>query len=128
MTRSLVMVLLLLQGCSSIPRIVHLDEIPNAKVAEIDALPEVTRELASAYQELGLVEGISCKRRSSMEPASWEDAVRRMRFRAIQKGANAIADLDCGPPEAGPMLSHITGYVMSTCNETIRCTASALTK
>ena len=35
MTRSLIMVLLLVHGCaSSIPQIVQLDEIPAAKVAE----------------------------------------------------------------------------------------------
>jgi hypothetical protein len=128
MTRSLVALLLLLQGCSSIPRIVELDEIPAARVAEIDALPEVAREAASSYQDLGQVEGISCRPRSSKEPASWEDAVRRAKFRALEKGANAFTDLECGPPIAGPFLSRITGYVMSTCNETIRCTASAVRK
>jgi len=122
------MVLVLVQGCSSIPRLVELDEIPSAKIAEIDALPEVARTPAMAYQELGMVEGISCRQRSSTEPASWQDALRRAKFRAMQKGANAFTDLECEPPKPGPFLSRITGYVMSTCNETIRCTVSAVRK
>ena len=124
----MMLLLLLLQGCSSIPGIVELDEIPAGKGADIDALPEVAREAANGYKDLGSMEGISCRRRSSKEPASWEDALRRAKFRAMQKGANAFTDLECGPPVAGPWLSRITGYVMSTCTETIRCTASALRK
>lgn len=120
---------LLLAGCaSSIPDNVRLDDIPDAKVASIDALPEVAPGAPAAYADLGKVEGISCNRRATKEPATWADAVRRTKYRAMQKGANAIADLDCGPPKTGPLLSRITGYVASTCEETIRCTASAVRK
>ena len=115
---------LLLGGCaSSIPRNVKLDDIPADQVARIDALPEVA---SGKFTKLGDVEGISCNQRATKTSASWEDAVRRTKFRAMQKGANAIADLDCGPPTEGPFLSRLTGYVASTCKETIRCTASAV--
>jgi hypothetical protein len=52
--------------------------------------------------------------------------VRRTNFRALQTGANAIADLNCEQPKVGALLSRLTGYLMSTCNETIRCTADAV--
>ena len=116
----------LLAGCaSSIPRNIKLDEIPAEQVKVIDALPEVA---AGSHTKLGDVEGISCNQRATKTSASWEDAVRRTKFRAMQKGANAIADLDCGLPQEGPLLSRLTGYVLSTCEETIRCTASAVRK
>ncbi len=120
----------LLGGCaSSIPRNVKLDDIPADQVAAIDALPEVAQGVpASAYTKLGDVEGISCNQRASKTAASWEDAVRRTKYRAMQKGANAIADLNCELPKQGPLLSRLTGYVLSTCEETIRCTASAVRK
>jgi len=110
-----------LWGCS-VPRpweMVQLDEIPAEKLAEIDALPEIRPEKASmvSYRKLGDVEGVSCKR-SSKQLASWEDAVRRAKFRAMQKGANAIADLSCEAPQ-----SHL---LTTLCYESIRCTASAV--
>ena len=120
---------LLLAACaSSIPSSVRLDDIPDAKVAAIDALPELGPGVPAGASQLGEVEGISCNRRATREPATWADAVRRTKFRAMQKGANAIADLDCGQPTKGPFLSRLTGYVASTCEETIRCTASAVRK
>jgi hypothetical protein len=116
----------LLAGCaSSIPRNVKLDDIPADQVARIDALPEAA---PGGYTKLGDVEGISCNHRSPKTSASWEDAVRRTKFRALKMGADAIADLDCGLPKEGPLLSRLTGYVLSTCEETIRCTASAVRK
>ena len=115
------MIVVLASGCS-LPRPwerVQLDDIPGAKVAEIDALPELAVEKPAPppYRDLGPVEGISCKR-SSRELASWEDAVRRMKFRAMQKGANAIKDLQCEEPK---------GRSLTTlCYESIRCTATAV--
>ena len=98
---------------------VHLDEIPAAKLAEIDALPEIRPEEAKtvSYRKLADVEGVSCKR-SSKALASWEDAVRRTKFRAMQKGANAIANLSCEEPQSHPLTT--------LCYESIRCTASAV--
>lgn len=111
----------LLAGCS-VPKPwlrVQLDDIPVDQVARIDALPEHTTETlgATPYTDLGAVDGISCKR-SSRELASWEDAVRRTRFKALQKGGNAIKDLECDEPK---------GRSLSTlCYESIRCTAKAI--
>ena len=120
--------ILVLWGCaSSMPKTVELDDIPADKVAEIDALPEIRPEAPTTYAVIDKVEGISCKR-SKKDNASWEDALRRTKYRAIKKGANAIADLDCEMPKGGPLLSRITGYFSSTCQETIRCSASAVRK
>lgn len=98
---------------------VQLDEIPRDRITEIDALPEVNADElpTKRYADLGPVEGISCKR-GSKESASWEDAIRRTKFRVLQKGGNAIANLDCEAPR---------GMSLTTmCYESIRCTASAV--
>jgi hypothetical protein len=105
---------------------VHLDEIPGDKIAEIDRVPEVAPQAlpTQAYADLGPVEGISCKR-SSREVASWEDAVRRTKYRAMQKGGNAISNLVCEEPKGG-LMSRLTSAVAPTCMESIRCTATAV--
>src|SRR5256885_502601 len=92
------MVLPILIGCSA-PRpweMVHLDDIPVERIPEIDAIPEL--KAGAAHTPLGSVEGISC-RRSSKGMATWEDSVRRTKFRAMQMGGNAIADLSCEAPK-----------------------------
>lgn len=115
------MLLISLSGCS-VPRPwerVQLDDLPRERISAIDAIPEIrTETLGTArYTGLGSVEGVSCKR-SSKEVASWEDAIRRTKFRAMQKGANAITDLNCEEPK---------GRSLTTlCYESIRCTASAV--
>lgn len=98
---------------------VELDEIPADKFAEIDALPELRDKAASttAYSDLGVVEGVSCKR-GRKELASWEDAIRRTKYRAMQKGGNAITNLSCEAPKGGSLTT--------LCYESIRCTASAI--
>jgi len=120
----------LASGCSTPQSLqtVHLDEIPSDKFAEIDRVPEVEAQALRTrdYTDLGQVEGISCKR-SRKEVASWEDAVRRTKYRALQKGANAIANLACDAPK-GSLISRITAAVAATCIESIRCTASAVKK
>ena len=122
--------LLLLPGCS-IPRlhIEHLDDIPGDRIAQIDALPETAAEAlpTKVYADLGIVEGVSCQR-SSKEAATWEDAVRRTKFRAMQKGANSIANLSCEQPKGGSFISRLTAAVNAECIESIRCTASAVRK
>ena len=112
----------LLSGCA-IPNptaMEHLDDIPFAKFSEIDAIPEIPTNTLSTtpHATLADVVGVSCRRSFGGQAASWEDAVRRTKYRAMQKGANAIANLSCGPPE---------GRSLTTlCFESIRCTASAI--
>ena len=116
-------------GCSTPQALktVQLDEIPAGRIAELDAMPEVEAQAlpTRAYADLGQVEGISCKR-SSKETASWEDATRRAKYRALQKGADAIANLQCEEPKSSSFLGRLTSAVAPTCMESIRCTASAV--
>jgi uncharacterized protein YbjQ (UPF0145 family) len=115
------LLLLTLSGCS-LPRPwerVDLDDVKQEQVFAIDALPEIKTETLNKarYTSLGSVEGVSCKR-SSKEVASWEDAIRRTKYRAMQKGANAIANLSCEEPK---------GRSLTTlCFESIRCIATAV--
>lgn len=109
----------LFSGCS-IPnptQMEFLDDLPAEKFREIDALPEAAPGARAAA--LGDVEGVSCKRSyRGAAAATWEDAVRRTKYRAMQKGGNAIANLSCEAPK---------GRSLSTlCLESIRCSATAL--
>jgi hypothetical protein len=119
---ALASLILLIAGCSAPkPRErVRLDDIPADKAAEIDALPEIRADTGGRtppYTDLGPVEGVSCKR-SKKEVASWEDAIRRTKYRAMQKGANAITSLYCEEPK-GKSLTTL-------CYESVRCTANAV--
>jgi len=119
---ALASLVILVAGCSA-PKPwerVRLDDIPADKVAEIDALPEIRGDTGARtrpYADLGPVEGVSCKR-SRKELASWEDAIRRTKYRAMQKGGNAITNLYCEEPK-GKSLSTL-------CYESVRCTANAV--
>jgi hypothetical protein len=115
--------LIIVLGACSIPKPwerVELDDIPAGKFAEIDALPEIRADTGTRippYASLGPVEGVSCKR-SKKEVASWEDAIRRTKYRAMQKGGNAITNLHCEEPK-GKSLTTL-------CYESVRCTANAV--
>ena len=114
----LLLAVVLLGGCS-LPsvKVEHLDDIPQAMFAKLDAMP-VLQDDTVRRETLDDVEGVSCRRAYKGMPASWEDAVRRTKYRALEKGANAIADLSCDRPQ---------GRSLSTmCFESIRCTARAV--
>lgn len=97
----------------------QLDDIPEALIPQLDAMPVVGDETGVAMDN---VEGVSCRRRTLSwlkgMPASWEDAVRRTKYRALQKGANAIANLECEQPKGGSLTT--------VCFESVRCTARAV--
>jgi len=119
---ALALPLIFLAACS-VPKPwerVKLDDIPADKLAEIDALPELRADTGARlppYVDLGQVEAVSCKR-SKKELASWEDAIRRTKYRAMQKGGNAITNLYCEEPQ-GKSLTTL-------CFGSVRCTANAV--
>ncbi|HEX2648997.1 MAG TPA: hypothetical protein VHN19_03560 [Burkholderiales bacterium] len=109
----------LLGGCAlpNPTKMERLDDIPEAMVAQLDAMP-VLQDDRVPRVSIEEVEGVSCRRAWKGMPASWDDAVRRTKYRALQKGANAIADLSCERPQ---------GRSFTTmCFESIRCTARAV--
>ena len=114
----------LLSGCAmpTMPTIAieHLDDIPAAEISAIDAIPEIPAGTLSKMPHETFVDvaGVSCRRSYWGSAPSWEDAVRRTKYRAMQQGANAIANLSCDLPE-GNSLS-------AMCLESICCTASAI--
>ena len=97
----------------------QLDDIPEAMIPQLDAMPVISGENVVVIDD---VEGVSCRRRTLSwfkgMPASWEDAVRRTKYRALQKGANAIAELSCEQPKGSSLTT--------MCIESIRCTARAV--
>jgi hypothetical protein len=114
------LVIALLAGCATPGSLEDLEEIPAAKLAAINAMPEVgDKELAmQPYETLGRVESVSCRRSYRGPAPSWEETVRRTKYEAMKKGANAIANLACGPAE-GPSLTKL-------CFDSIRCAADAI--
>jgi uncharacterized protein YbjQ (UPF0145 family) len=115
--RRLVLAAALLGGCS-LPnpmKMEHLDSIPAGIIAQLDAMPVLQDENAITIDS---VEGVSCRRAYKGMPASWEDAVRRAKYRALLKGANAIANLSCESPKGGSLTT--------MCFESVRCTARAV--
>ena len=98
----------------------HLDDIPPAEFPAIDAIPDLAADSLRTVPHTSLAEisGVSCRRTYGGASPSWEDAVRRTKYRAMQNGANAITNLTCGFPE-GKSLTTL-------CLESIRCTASGI--
>lgn len=111
----------LLAACSApTPKsVVFLDDLPKAELRRIDAMPVLDddRLAGTGHDELGQVEAVSCKRSYWGSPATWEDAIRRVKYRALRLGGNAIAKLDCGNPQKK--------LFAEFCFESIRCTAAA---
>lgn len=118
---TLLLLAALLAGCAlpNPTKMEQLDDIPESMIPQLDAMPELRDDVGVAIDN---VEGVSCRRRTLTllkgTPASWEDAVRRAKYRALQKGANAIANLSCEQPKGGSLTT--------MCLESIRCTARAV--
>jgi len=114
---------LALLGACSVPTpstVVFLDDLPKAQLRQIDAMPVLDDEqlAKTAHEELGEVESVSCKRSYFGPPATWEDAIQRIKYRALRLGGNAVAKLDCGNPRKK--------LFAEFCFESIHCTASAV--
>jgi hypothetical protein len=110
----------LLAGCATPGNTEIPDDLPASKRAEIDAMPEVgDADFPGKPREtLGKVEGVSCKRSYWGQTPSWEETVRRTKYEALKKGANAIANLACDLPTG-------RSYI-KLCLDSIRCTADAV--
>ena len=114
------LVVAFLTGCAVAGNTETPDELPAAKRAEIDAMPELgDADFPGKPREtLGKVEGVSCKRSYWGASPSWEETVRRTKYEAMKKGANAIANLACDLPTGRSYLK--------LCLDSIRCTADAV--
>jgi hypothetical protein len=114
------LIIAFLPGCATPSSSEYLDDIPAAKRAEIEAMPEIgDKELSTQpHETLGKVEGVSCKRSYWGSAPSWEATVQRTKYEAMKKGANAIANLACGLPEGRSYFK--------LCFDSIRCTADAV--
>lgn len=110
----------LVTGCAPFIPVVKVEELPASQKASIETmLTYEASDLASRkYTTIAQVEGFSCKDLLWSPSATQEDAVRQIKYWALQKGANAIARLTCGSKEGVSFLKN--------CWETIRCTADAI--
>lgn len=81
----------LLGGCAlpNPTRMERLDDIPEAMVAQLDAMP-VLQDDRVPRVSIEEVEGVSCRRAWKGMPASWNDAVRRTKYRALARQAGAL--------------------------------------
>ena len=114
------LIVAMLPGCASTGGSAYLADIPDARRAEVDAMPDLAdKELSQRpYETLGKVEGVSCKRSYWGSSPRWDDTIRLVKYEAMKKGANAIAHLECGAPEG-------RSYT-KLCFDSIRCTADAI--
>jgi len=91
--RALTLLLLLLAGCMSNPRIETISSAQRAAVNQVrilDATP------AGNYESLGTVSGLSCNRNKFQAPnISHDEALEGVRIQAAQRGANAVMNLVC---------------------------------
>ena len=110
----------ILAGCAGSGSSPYLGDIPDAKRAEVDAMPDLEdKELSlRPHEVLGKVEGVSCKRSFWGSMPRWDETIQLTKYEAMKKGANAIAHLECGAPEG-------RSYT-KLCFDTIRCTADAI--
>ena len=110
----------ILAGCAATGGSAYLGDIPDAKRAGIDTMPDLgDKELSlRPHEVLGKVEGVSCKRSYWGSSPRWDETIQLTKYEAMKKGANAIARLACSAPEG-------RSYT-KLCFDAIRCTADAV--
>lgn len=95
------------------------------------ALPAETRKAVSAvrilntaqlvgmqFDVVNIIEAHSCKRMMTDPPASRTNAIEQLKYKAVEAGADAISNVQCGGRE--PTSANMN------CWESISCTAEAI--
>ena len=111
-------VLLALEGCAPFVEVIQVEEQQAKQLqAKVRIIP--SGELKPGeYTSLGPVLATSCKLMLWDPDSSPEDATNQLLYKAEQKGANGLYNVNCGPME-GTSLS-------KNCWNSFRCTATAV--
>lgn len=105
----------LLAGCGAfVPVIKPTPEALN----KANAVPIIGAGQRVDYQVLTIVEGHSCQNKLTDPPATRVGAIEQVRLHALEAGATAIANLQCGQREGTS--------TRTNCWELISCTAEAV--
>ena len=109
-----------LGGCSPFVPVVNIEKLPDDQRAVIENMPVYEQHQLTnlKYSTISQVEGISCKDLMWSPDATTDNAINQAKYWALQKGANAISNLNCESKE-GVSFS-------KNCWESIRCTADAI--
>jgi hypothetical protein len=90
---------MLATGCQPFVEVVRLDEAARVK-ARSEVKQYLPGELPPNHKVVLQIEATSCRFGLGDPPASNEDAIDQIRFKAAQIGANGITDVFCDSPGA----------------------------
>ena len=83
---------LMLAGCGPFVEVVKLDDVTRSRVRS--AVTQYT-ELPATYTRMEQVEAVSCRQKAWDPPATNQDAIDQLRFKAARLGANGLGDVFC---------------------------------
>ncbi|MGH8705068.1 MAG: Rcs stress response system protein RcsF [Burkholderiales bacterium] len=115
-----VVVLALLTACGPFIQVVRVADLPPEKQTALNAVRfyEAAELAKLSYEVVGEVTGNSCRNLLWDPSPSREDAVNQMRYWALERGANGLAEVHCEEPG---------GFSLATnCWESLTCKAKAL--
>ena len=105
-------------GCGSFVPVVKLDEQPLEVRNRSMAMPIIGAGQKTDYEVLTIVEGNSCKNKIWDPAATRTAAIEQIKFHALEAGAEAVANIQCGQREGTS--------TRTNCWELISCTAEAV--
>lgn len=104
-------------GCAPFVEVVKLDEVARAK-ARADVKQYMAAEVPATSKVVQQLEATSCRLTLSDPPATNEDAIDQLRFKAAKLGANGITDVFCDSPG--------TFDLGKNCWSSIKCRGTAI--
>jgi RcsF protein len=110
----------ILSGCGPFIQVVRFADLPPEKQAALRAVRTYEAgELARlSYDVVGEVTGNSCRNLAWDPPATREDAIDQMRYWALERGANALAEIRCDEPRGVSLATN--------CWQSVTCYSKAL--
>jgi uncharacterized protein YbjQ (UPF0145 family) len=114
---ALVLVVAQAAGCAPFVEVVRLDPDARAK-ARSDVKHYAAGEVPAASKVVQQLEATSCRLTLSDPPATNEDAIDQLRFKAAKLGANGITDVFCDSPG--------TFDLGKNCWSSIKCRGTAI--
>jgi hypothetical protein len=115
---SAIVVVMLAGGCAPFVEVVKLDDAMRAK-ARSDVKQYLPGEVPPAAKVVQPLEATSCRLTLADPPATNEDAIDQLRFKAARLGANGLTDVFCD--SAGSF------DLGKNCWSSVKCRGTAIT-
>jgi uncharacterized protein YbjQ (UPF0145 family) len=109
---------LVVSGCGSFVPVVKIDQQPLEVRNKAMAMPIIGAGQKADYTVVTMVEGNSCKNKMWDPAATRTAAIEQIKFHALESGADAVANVQCGQREGTS--------TNTNCWELISCTAEAV--